>query len=280
MVQLGRYNDLRVVKLHEIGVFLDGGEYGEILMPRRYVPEGTQADDVIPAFVYRDSEDLIIATTLEPAGEVGDIVYLQCTQVNDFGAFMAWGLPKDLLVPYREQSKRMEEGQSYWVLIYLDNASQRITATSKLHKFINNTELHVVEGEEVELCVFDETDLGYKVIVNREHWGLIYRNEVFRPIKTGEILRGFVKKIRSENQLDIALQKQGFEGVQDESKKLMSVLREHKGFLPLNDKSSPEEVYQVLKMSKKTFKKAAGTLYKQQLILIGEKGISIVNDGD
>jgi uncharacterized protein len=275
MIEIGRYNDLRVVKVKDIGVFLDGDEYGEILMPVRYVPEGTQPDDILHAFIYRDSEDLIIATTLEPKAEVGDIAWLECKQVTDFGAFMDWGLPKDLLVPFREQSIPMEEGKSYWVMVYLDKASQRIVGSARLGKYLKNEELTVNEGDEVEIGICEKTDLGYRVMVNGLHWGILYKNEVYQPLKMGDRMRGFVKKIREDNKIDISLQKQGYEAIPELSLKLLHILKEHQGFLPLTDHSAPEEIYRLLQMSKKTFKKAVGALYKQKIVEIGEKGITL-----
>lgn len=277
MLELGRYNELKVVKVQEIGAFLNGGEYGEILLPIRYVPRGLKAGQWLEVFIYRDSEDLVIATTLEPLAEVGDVAWLKCTQVTDFGAFVDWGLPKDLLVPFREQARQMEAGKGYWVAVYLDKASQRIAGSTKLTKFIHNTDLDVQEGDEVELGIVDETDLGYKALVNGRFWGILYRNEVYRKLLPGDMMRGYIKKVRSDNKLDVSLRKQGYESVPEEALRLVNVLKERKGHLPLNDDSSPEEIHRLLNMSKKTFKKAVGALYKQRMITLSPDGIRLVD---
>jgi predicted RNA-binding protein (virulence factor B family) len=278
MIEIGRYNKLTVNKILPHGAYLDAGEeYDEILLPTRYLPKETELGDELRVFIYRDSEDLLIATTEEPKAIVGDIVVLKCIQVNAAGAFLDWGLMKDLLVPFREQKYPMEEGKKYLVKVYYDEVSQRIVASSKLLKFIDNEEIDVAEGDEVELMVSHKTDMGYSVIINDHSWGLLYANEVFRPLYPGNRMRGYVTKIREGNKIDVSLQKKGYDAaIPDMTMRLLFVLKENNGFLPLTDKTEPEKLYELLQMSKKNFKKAAGALYREKKITIEDEGIRLV----
>ncbi len=277
MVEVGKYNTLRVVKEVEFGIYLDGGEeYGEILMPSRYVPEGTKPDDELEVFIYNDSEDRVIATTEKPYATVGEFKFLKVKAVNRFGAFLDWGLPKDLLVPFREQKAKMVEGGTYLVYVYLDDETDRIVASAKVDKFLDNVIPEYEDGDEVDLLVAEKTDLGYKVIVDGLYWGMIYENEIFTPVERGQYLKGFIKKVRDDDKLDVSLQKEGYGQVDGISKQILDKLNESGGFLAVSDKSPAEMIYHIFGISKKNFKKAIGALYKKKLINIGKEGIRLV----
>jgi len=276
MAAIGAINELEVVKEVEFGIYLDGGEHGEILMPGRYVPANCKVGDHIEAFIYLDSEDRLIATTEKPLAIVGEFAMLKVVSVTGVGAFLDWGLPKDLLVPFREQQHKMEEGRSYLVYVYLDDESQRIAATSKLDKCVDNLPVDYEVGEEVDLIIAGQTDLGYKAIIDNSHWGMIYKNEVFRPLKTGQKLKGFIKHIREDEKIDLSLEKPGYEKIDDISQSILNKLAANNGFLPLNDKTDPEVIKETLHISKKNFKKAIGSLYKQRIISIEENGIKML----
>ncbi|MBI9063047.1 MAG: GntR family transcriptional regulator [Marinilabiliaceae bacterium] len=277
MVQIGKYNTLKVVKEVEFGLYLDGGEeHGEILLPIRYVPEETKVDDELEVFIYLDSEDRIIATTEKPFATVGEFAFLQVNAVTQIGAFLDWGLMKDLLVPFREQKMKMQEGKYYPVYIYLDDESQRIVATAKLEPVLDNVIPDYTVGQEVEMFVVERTELGYKVVINNLHSGLIYHNEMFRDVRIGDRCPGFIKKVREDDKIDANLHKQGFEKMDDLSTKVLDLLKTRGGFLAVSDKSPAELIYQVFGMSKKNFKKAIGSLYKQRIITIEKEGIRIV----
>lgn len=276
MVEIGKYNQLRVVKEVEFGVYLDGGDFGEILMPSRYVPEGCQPDDMVEVFIYFDSDDRIIATTEKPLATVGEIASLKVVAKTNFGAFLDWGLMKDILVPFREQKERMAEGENYVVYIYEDSVSNRIVATSKVDKYIDNEPAQYEEGEEVDILVYDETDLGFKAVVNGKHSGILYYNEVFQDIHPGDALKAYIKKLREDGKIDLTLQKTGFEQIDDFSQVLLDDLKASEGFVPLNDKSDPDAISTRYGVSKKNFKKAVGTLYKKKLITLHADGIRSV----
>lgn len=276
MISIGKYNTMKVVKLVDFGVYLDGEDRGEILMPKRYVPKGTKPGDELTAFVYMDSNDRIIATTEKPRGQVGEFACLKVVAVNQVGAFLDWGLMKDILVPFREQKLDMEEGRWYVVFIYLDEKSGRIAATAKLDKYLDNYALDVVEGDEVDLLIVNKTDLGFKAIVNSKFWGVIYENEVFRPLQTGDKLKGYIKKIREDEKLDISLSKTGFAKIESLEDRIIDKLKETGGLLRITDKSSPESIYMMFGESKKTFKRAVGVLYKKRLVALEEDGIRLL----
>ena len=267
---------MKVVKLVDFGVYLDGDDRGEILMPKRYVPKGTKPGDEVTAFVYMDSNDRIIATTEKPRGQVGEFACLKAVAVNQVGAFLDWGLMKDILVPFREQKLDMEEGRWYVVFIYLDEKSGRIAATAKLDKYLDNYALDVAEGDEVDLLIVNKTDLGFKAIVNSKFWGVVYENEVFRQLQTGDKVKGYVKKIRPDEKLDISLSKTGFAKIESLEDRILEKIKETGGFLRITDKSSPESIYMLFGESKKTFKRAVGVLYKKRLVTIEEEGIRLV----
>ena len=276
MAAIGLINELEVVKEVDFGIYLDGGPHGEILMPKRYVPEGCKPGDTLEVFIYLDSEDRLLATNEKPKAMVGDFALLTVVSVTPVGAFLDWGLPKDLLVPFREQQQRMEAGKSYLVYVYLDDESQRIVATSKLDKCVDNIPVDYEVGEEVDLIIAGQTDLGFKAIIDNSHWGMLYKNEVFQPLKTGQRLKGFIKTIREDEKIDLSLEKEGYEKIDDISQSILNKLAANSGFLSLTDKSSPELIKSNLHISKKNFKKAIGSLYKQRLISIEENGIRML----
>lgn len=276
MVQVGATNNLRVVKKLSIGCYLDGGEHGEILIPRRYVPEDIKVDEFIDVFIYFDSEDRIIATTEVPKIKLGEIAMLKVVSVTHAGAFLDWGLPKDIFVPFKEQKQRMEVDKWYIVALYIDYETNRLAASAKVDKFIDNTPPEYEVGQEVDILIYNKTDLGYSAIVNNAHWGVIYENEVFRHLSRGKQLKAYIKKIRDDEKIDLILQKPGYEKVDDISKSILDKLEKNNGVLWLTDKSAPEEIYGLLGISKKVFKKAIGALYKAKLITLEEKGIRLV----
>ena len=278
MIKIGQYSTLEVVKTLSFGAYLDAGTYGEVLLPKRYVPHGLEAGDELEVFLYCDSEDRVIATTEKPFGTLGEIVGLVVKDVAANGAYMDWGLMKDLFVPFREQDEKMMVGKIYLVKILLDEATDRIYATSKIAKYLSDTaedELH--ENDEVKILVWKQTDLGYKLIVNDLYIGLIFKNEIFQPIKTGQILRGYVKQIREDGKMDIALQRQGYRNqIPDATDIILKKLKETNGYLSLTDNSSPDEIYASLGMSKKAFKRAIGSLYKLRKVILEEKGLRLI----
>ena len=277
MINIGDYTSLEVLKKVDFGVYLDGGPFGEILLPLRYVPEGVEVGDEIDVFIYNDSEDRIIATTERPKAKVGEFAFLEVKAISEYGAFMDWGLMKDLFVPFREQVIKMEIGHKYLVRVYLDEKTDRIAASSRWHRFLEEKNDSLQEGEEVEIKIATKTDLGYKVVVNDKYWGVLYANEIFEPIAIGETKKAFVKKLREDQRLDITLQKKGPDEVEEMKSDLLDKLKENDGFLPFTDKSPPELIYQEMKMSKKAFKRAVGNLYKQRLITLEKDGIRLNN---
>lgn len=274
-MEIGKYYDLEVAKEVDFGLYLNS-DLGEILLPIKYVPEGTQVGDRVRIFLHKDSEDRLLATTLEPKGQLGDFVALQTKDLTPHGAFMEWGLEKDLFVPNREQHKKFEVGKTYVVRICLDYKTDRLIGVSKLNAFLSNEQLDgLKEGDKVNLLIYDETDIGYLAIVNKKHGGLIYKNEVFEPIAVGDEKTGYVKKIREDSKIDVSLSPLGMEAVDVNREVVLDALKENEGYLPLHDKSDPEDILRHLNMSKKAFKKAVGGLYKDKLILIEDEGIRL-----
>lgn len=278
MLFIGKYNYLTIERVTSVGMFLSDVEGEEVLLPNQYITDDMQVGDQIKVFVYLDSEDRPVATTQTPKIIRNEFAFLEVKDVSEYGAFLDWGLIKDLFVPFREQPKPMEIGEWHVVFLYLDQKSQRLLASAKIDKFLENDRLTVAEGEEVDLLVWQKTDLGYNVVVNQYHKGLIYANEVFQPLQIGDSLKGYVKKIREENKLDISLQKTGYEVVEPVAKQILEEVKKSKGFLNLSDNSSPEAIYNRLKISKKIFKKAIGGLYKQGIIRITDDGIYLVGE--
>jgi uncharacterized protein len=278
MILLGQYSNLEVVKTTDFGLYLDGGPFGEVLLPKRYVPENTEVGQDVRIFLYCDSEDRVIATTEIPNGVVGEIACMTCIDVAPHGAFLDWGLMKDLLVPLREQVEKMEKGKSYLVKVLLDEDTERIYASSRLTKFVDEiTSGQLSQDQEVKLMIWTQTNLGYKAIINDQYVGVIFRNEVFQPLKTGQILRGYIKQIREDGKIDLTLKKHGYkQQIPDATADLLNKIKDNDGFIAITDNSSPEMIYETLGMSKKAFKKAVGSLYKQRLIVLEDKGLRLV----
>jgi len=274
---IGQYAELKVAKLVDFGVFLEGEDEALILLPNQYVPAKTQIDDTIKVFIYRDSEDRIIATTLTPKAIAGEFAVMKVKSVTNIGAFLDWGLAKDLLVPFSEQRDKLQEGLSYLVFVYIDESTGRIVATAKIEKILKDVELSYSEGDEVDILVGKKGDLGFQVLINDDALGIIYKNEIFGHLKTGDKRKAYIKKLRPDGKIDISLQQQGYQNeVPKSGQQILDMLKDEEGFLPLNDKSSPDDIYYTLKMSKKNFKKAIGLLYKQKLITIEDAGIYLV----
>ncbi len=274
MVKTGDYNTLRVLRKVDFGVYLDDGEAG-ILLPKRYVPEGINEGDDIDVFVYHDGEDRLIATTDKPFGVVGDIVKMKAVSVTEQGAYMEWGIMKDLFVPKSKQIQGMLPKGEYLVKIYRDDQTGRAAASERVEEFLHNDVLTVKEGEEVDLIVLRRTDIGYLMIINNTHTGVLHTNEVYRAIGEGDKFKGFVKKIYANNNIDVVAGKMGYSRVEGEAEKVMRLLKENNGYLPYHDKSDPEEIYLFFAMSKKTFKMTTGNLYRERKISFEEGGIRL-----
>jgi predicted RNA-binding protein (virulence factor B family) len=279
VIHTGQHQELIILRSTSVGLFLGDGEEGEVLLPNKYCPPHFDQGETLRVFVYRDSEDRQIATTLEPKIHIGEFASLRVNQVSMLGAFMEWGVEKDLLVPFREQQKKLEEGRWYVTYMALDEQTDRLYGSTRIERHLDNSVLTVAEGDEVELLVFGRSDLGWSVIVNGKHQGLVHANEVFRPISTGDRITGFIKTVRPDNKLDITLQAIGYTHYNDVNVELLAKrLQQHEGFLPLTDKSSPEEIYRLFGISKKAFKKALGALYKDRKVRIEEQGIVWVGE--
>lgn len=277
MVLLGQYNTLPVLKLVDFGLYLDGGDGLEILMPKRYIPEGAKEGDELRVFVYQDSEARLIATNEHPYATVGQFASLRINSVNQVGAFADWGTSKELLIPHREQNQRMEEGRRYLVHIYIDQLSGRIVGTAKFDKYLDNVPPTYEPNQEVEVIVWKPTPMGWKVIINHQHTGLLYKNQIFQELHTGERLRAWVRGVREDDKIDLSLQPLGYRQMIDPAEAtILKALHNHNGFMPLTDHSTPELIAYELQMSKKTFKKAIGALYKQQRIAILPDGITLL----
>jgi len=275
MAEIGKYNTLEIVKEVDFGLYLDGGEMGEILLPKRYIPEGAKPGSSLEVFIYLDSEDRPVATTEKPFAKAGEFAFLKCVDVTRVGAFVDWGLPKNLLVPFREQKMPMEAGKSYVVYVYFDIESRRMAASAKIEKFIDNIPVEFEEGEEVELIIYAQTDLGYKAIVDDASTGILYKNEVFQPVRIGQKLTGYVKKVREDEKIDLMLLKPGYEKVGEMEEQILEFIRKNNGFTSVTDKSSPEIIYELFGMSKKNYKKALGALYKKRLVLLEPDGVRL-----
>lgn len=275
MAQIGRINTLTIKRTRAYGAHLDGGELGDILLKSRDVPENCQSGDAIEVFIYTDREDHLRATTQKPKATVGQFAVLQVVENSAAGAYLDWGLELDLFVPKSEQQDRMEEGRSYVVYVVLDEKNNRIMASSKVDKFLSSTPPDYAEGEEVDLLIYDRTDLGYRAVVNQSHGGILYKNEVFQKLYLGQQVKGYIKKIREDLKIDLSLQAPGYQGVDDVSLAILETIKDHGGRIGVTDKSQPEEIYSLFGVSKKTFKKAIGALYKKRLIVIDSSGIAL-----
>ncbi|MGM9697832.1 MAG: S1 RNA-binding domain-containing protein [Prevotella sp.] len=276
-IRLGDYNLMQVVKEVDFGMYLDGGVEGEILLPTRYVPDGLKVGDAILVFVYLDQDERPVATTLQPLAKVGDFACLEVAWVNEYGAFLNWGLMKDLFCPFREQKKRMEIGQKYIVHVGIDEESYRMVASAKVEHFLSREMPQYRHGSEVELLVWQKTELGFKVIVDNKFAGLVYEDQVFRPLTTGDRLKGYVDRVRPDGKIDVTIQPTGRRNTEEFSEVLLEYLKNNNGRCDLGDKSPAELISDRFKVSKKTFKKAVGDLYKRRLIQIKEDGLELVS---
>lgn len=289
-ILLGQKNLLKAAWKVDFGMYLEGDEEGKILLPNRYVPEGLEVGDEVEVFVYLDNEERRVATTLEPKAMVGDFAYLDVTWVNEFGAFLDWGLMKDLFCPFREQKKRMEEGRSYIVHVHLDEESYRIMASAKVEKWLENDKLvktnekqdeeeespRIHVGDKVSALIWQKTDLGFKAIIENKYGALLYDSQVFKDIHTGDRVDAYITKIRPDGKIDIALQQSGRQHTEDFAEQLLRYLQYRGGRCRLGDKSSAEEIKEQFGVSKKTYKRAIGDLYKRRLIAINDDGIELV----
>ena len=276
MAQVGRFNKLEVVKEVDFGVYLDGAELGTILLPQRYMPDDCELGDWVDVFLYFDSEDLLIATTETPRVEVGRCEMLKVIDINNAGAFMDWGLPKDLLVPYSEQLKPMEVGYSYVVYVFHDQDSDRIAASTRLQDYLAEESVWIKPRQAVDLLIAGRTDLGYKAVINDQYLGLIFRDDAFRPLKVGERLPGFIKNIRPDGKIDLVISQGTLQGDHDLGEQIIESLRASGGVSTLTDKSQPDEIYRTFKVSKKKYKQALGSLYRSKRILLSAEKIQLV----
>ena len=274
-IELGKFNQLEVVKEVDFGVYLDGGEEGEILLPTRYVPEDCKIGDFLNVFLYLDMDERLIATTLTPLVQVGQFACLEVSWVNQFGAFLNWGLMKDLFVPFSEQKMKMQVGRSYVVHAHVDEESYRIVASAKVERYLSKDMPDYAPGAEVDILIWQKTDLGFKAIIDNKYSGLLYENEIFRALETGMQMKAFVKQVREDGKVDLILQKPGQGKVEDFAATLLDYIREQGGHITLHDKSPAEEIYDTFGVSKKTFKKAVGDLYKKHLVSLQENGIEL-----
>lgn len=259
------------------GLFLTDTEGNEVLLPNKYKPEHFEIGDEIRVFVYLDHEERIVSTTLNPYVKLDEFAFLKCVEVSGIGAFLDWGLEKHLFVPFKEQVIKMRKNEWYLIFCYLDEVTNRLVASSKTNTFLDNSELTVKPFEEVDLIISNKTELGYNVIINQLHQGLLYDGDIFQPIRTGDRMKGYVKKTRTDNKIDVTLQRPGYRSIEPNAKELLGILEVKGGFLNLTDKSSPEKIKETVNMSKKSFKRAAGNLFKQKLISIEEDGIYLKN---
>ena len=275
MINIGKLNKLNIVKQQGANVYLDGGTSGKVLLADKKLPENCQVGDTLDVFVYVDSEGHLAATTKMPLAQVDDIAWLKVVSLNYVGAFLDWGLPKDLLVPFSEQHHEMEVGKSYLVKVFLDDKN-RIAATTKIDRFITDESAGFEVGQKVSLIIADKTELGVKAIVNNTHWGMLYQNELFQPVRKGQKLDGYIKQIREDHRIDLSLHQPGYGKVVSLTDTILIKLKANNGVLMLSDKSPPEAIYAVFGVSKKVFKQAIGALYKKKLITIDKNGIRLV----
>ena len=278
-IRLGDYNRMTVVKTVDFGVYLDGGEEGEVLLPARYVPDGCKEGDELEVFVYLDNEERLVATTQTPLAKVGDFACLEVSWVNEYGAFLNWGLMKDLFCPFREQKMKMEKGKRYIVHVHIDNESHRIVGSAKVERYFDPSFPPYRYGDEVSLLVWQKTDLGFKVIVDNRYAGLVYSNQIFREIRTGDRMKGYIEAVREDGKIDVMLQPTGWRMTKETADVLLDYLETHQGVCRLTDKSPAEDIYQAFQVSKKSYKKAVGDLYKRRLITIEEDCIRLNKGG-
>ncbi|HKL36222.1 MAG TPA: S1-like domain-containing RNA-binding protein [Salegentibacter sp.] len=273
MLRIGENHTLNIVRETEPGLFLTDAEGNEVLLPNKYIPETFEIGDEIDVFVYLDHEERPVATTLEPLVKLDEFAFLKCVETTEFGAFLDWGLEKHLFVPFKEQAYPMKKGGRYLIFCYLDEETDRLVASSKVHAFLDNSELTIEPFEEVDLIISNKSDLGYNVIINQLHLGLIYHDDVFQEINVGDEMRGFITKTRPDGKIDVSLQRPGYRSIEPNAELILDKLKQNEGYLNLTDKSSPEAIHNQLGISKKSFKRAAGNLYKQRKIDIKDDGL-------
>jgi len=278
MIEIGKTNNLSILRKTDVGFFLGDNEHNEVLLPESFIKADFKVGDQLDAFVYMDAENRLIASTARPYAQIGDFAYLRVTSTTEFGAFMDWGLEKDLFVSYSEQKFKMEQDEFYVVHIYLDTKTNRIAASSRIDHFITNENLSLEVGEEVELLVYEESPLGFSAIIDNAFKGLIYHNDIYQEVFVGDELKGYIKTIRPDNLVDLSFQKSGFKNVLESTEVVMEAIEKNKGFLNLHDKSTPQEISIRLSMSKATFKKAIGILYRHKKILIKPDGVYLVKE--
>ncbi|OEE34628.1 GntR family transcriptional regulator [Vibrio genomosp. F10 str. ZF-129] len=277
MINVGQVNRLEVVRKADFGVFLDADDFGTTLLPKKYLPEGVEVGQYLDVFLYFDSENQLAATTETPIAQVGEWGLMDVVGVNSTGAFVNWGVTaKDLLVPYSEQRGTLREGSKILVYVYSDKASGRIVGTTKFNKLLDKTPASYTVNEQVNLLIAERSDLGYKAIINGEHWGMIFPSDVFGKLFVGKQLKGYIKSVRDDGKINVSLQKIGVAKMDELSQKVLDLLKKKEGFLPLNDKSSPDAIFTTFRTSKGTFKKTIGGLYKQGKITIDSDGIRLV----
>ncbi len=276
MAEIGKFNRLNVVKKVDFGLYLDAGDLGEILLPKKYTKRSMIPGTEVDVFLYHDSEDRPVATTLTPKTQVGEFAFLKVVGTSSFGCFMDWGLEKDLLVPLNEQNTKLLRGQSAVVYTFIDEQTGRIAASAKIDKYLDKEEHSFEKNEEVDLLVYKETDLGLKAIINNKFSGVLYYNELLADLPIGDRLKGYIKKIRDDGKIDLSMQKQGFEKIDEVSQKILDNIKSQGGVIQCSDKSDPDLIYSIFGESKKTYKKAVGTLYKKKLISIEEDKIVLI----
>lgn len=277
MINAGKYHELAVGRVSDFGLYLTNADGDEVLLPNRYVSLTNKVGDVMKVFVYHDSEDRLVATTERPAAVVGEIAFMQVVDKNLHGAFLDWGLAaKDLFLPNRNQQGGVVVGRKYLVYLYEDSVTGRCVATMKLKSVVSNEQIGVEPGQQVDLIVASESEIGWRVIVDRRHWGMLYRNQVFAPVRTGDTLTGFVRRVTDDNRIDVAIQKQGFDEVKDAAGRLLEIIEEHGGLLPLGDRSAPEDVARLTQMSKKVFKRSLGMLMKQGVAAVSDTETKLI----
>lgn len=273
MISLGRTATLKINRRTDFGFFLDAENLGEILMPNRYILPNMNIGDMVEVFVFLDGEERLVATTEQPKVQVGEVGYLKVVALEKVGAFLDWGVSKHLLVPFSEQKVKMELDRSYLVYVYIDKITDRIVATMKLEKFIDKIPHQYTVGQNIDLQIWTKTEVGYKAIINHQHHGILYHNEIFQPLRIGQKLQGYIKKVRPDGKIDLSIGAIGYQKVDSHSEKILNMLTKAKGFLPYNDKTDPDVIYKIFGMSKKTFKMTIGNLFKRKLLLIDDKGI-------
>lgn len=279
MINLGEINKLTILRSTDNGFYLIDEEENEVLLPNNYIEKGWGIGDEVEVFVFKDSEDRITATNQTPKIKLNGFALLQVNDMNSVGAFLNWGLPKDLFVPFKEQKHKMREGKHYVVTMFLDYESERLVASSKIDTFLEYEEVELTNGQEVDLIIYERTPLGYNCVINGLYKGLIYENEVFRDLNIGEKTTGYIKTLREDNKIDVSLQKVGYVAQDENQEKILNILKGDAGYIGLTDKSKPEDIYEELRMSKKAFKKAIGGLYKQKVIWLKNDGIYLANEG-